>query len=96
MKKVFLVKSECKPKAELALKTDDMVSRGSISIRSAASLEIDEDGYFIIIDASIEALEKAEALLEGIATFYENQEKVINKFEEQEDSAAEGFGNILG
>jgi hypothetical protein len=96
MKRVFLVKAENKGKAELALKADDLVSRGSIMLRAASSLGIEEEGYFIIIDASMEAVEKAEELLNDLGTVYENEEKVLNKIEEQEDSAIEGFGNILG
>ena len=41
MKEVFLVSSENKNKAEMELKKDDLVSRGSITIRAAASLGIE-------------------------------------------------------
>ncbi|MCX6815570.1 MAG: hypothetical protein NT120_01840 [Candidatus Aenigmarchaeota archaeon] len=96
MKEVFLVKSENKQKVEDLLKKDDVVSRGSITIKVPASLDIKEDGYFFILDVGEEAMKKAEELIKGIAEKYKNGKKVIEKVEEQEDSAMEGFGNILG
>ena len=96
MKEVFLVLAENKDKAEQALRSDDLVSRQSIIVRSAPHLDIDEEGYFIIIDGSEEAVKKAHELLDKLANRYEHKEKVLAKVEEQEDKAIEGFGNILG
>ncbi len=96
VKEVFLVPSENKSKAEDALRKDDLISRQSIIVRSAPHLDIDEDGYFIIIDGSEEAVKKAHALLDKLAKKYEPKEKVLAKVEEQESAAIEGFGNILG
>ncbi len=96
MKEIFLVSSENKAKAEEAVKKDDLVSRSSIVIRSAASLEIKEDGYFIIIDGKDEAIKKAEESLKELAKKYKKKEIVEKKMQEQEDSAITGFGNILG
>lgn len=95
-KQVFLVKSENKQKVEDALKRDDTVSRGSINIKTPSSLDINEKGYFFILDMSDEALALAEELTKGLAEKYKDAEKVIHAVEEQEDSALEGFGNILG
>ena len=96
MQEVFLVSSENKSKAEDLLKNDDLVSRGSIAIKSPASIDIKEDGYFFVLDASEETIKHAEELLKGIGKKYKEKEKVINKIKEQEEAAAEGFGNILG
>ena len=96
MKEIFLVSSENKSKAEEVVKKDDLVSRSSIALRSAAALGIDEDGYFIIIDGSEEAIKKAEELLKELAKKYDKKEQVEARMSEQEDSAIEGFGNILG
>lgn len=96
MKSVYLVSADNKQKAEDALKKDDLVSRGSILIRLAASLDMKEDGYFIVLDASEQALKHAEDLLKGIAEKYKNSETVLKRIQEQEDRATEGFGNILG
>ena len=96
MKEVFLVKTENKQKVEDLLKKDDTVNRGSITIRTAASLDIKEEGYFFILDMPESSLKIAEELTKGIAEKYKHGEKIIKKVQEQEDSALEGFGNILG
>jgi hypothetical protein len=96
MRIVYLVSSENKAKAEDLLKKDEIVNRGSIVIRSAPSLEINEDGYFIVYDGTDEALKIADALLKDIAKKYEKAETVLKKIDDQENSAIEGFGNILG
>lgn len=96
MKEVFLVSAENKSKAEDALKKDDVISRGSIVIREAGSLGIKKDGYFIILDVSEEAMKKAEELLKELAEKYDKKDEVLSKIQEQEDSAIQGFGNILG
>jgi hypothetical protein len=96
MREVFLVSSDNKSKAEDLLKKDDEIARGSITLRSAASLEMEEDGYFIILDASEERIKKAEHLLHGIAQKYAHQKRVLEKIDEQENAAIGGFGNILG
>lgn len=96
MREVFLVSSENKSKVEDLLKRDDEISRGSITLKSPGSLDIDEDGYFIILDASDERIKKAEHLLHGLATKYKHAKRVLDKLDEQENSAIEGFGNILG
>ncbi len=96
MKEVFLVPAEARLKAEEALKKDDVVSRGSIILRAASSLEIKEDGYFIVVESSEEGIKKATELLKGLATRYAKKDVVLKKIEEQDDAALAGFGSILG
>jgi hypothetical protein len=96
MREVYLVSNENKSKAEELLKKDEAVNRGSIAIRTCGALEIKEDGYFIILDASDAALKIADKLLKGLATKYKNAKIVLEKYDEQEDAAISGFGNILG
>ena len=92
---VFLVSNENKAKAEQILKQDNEINRGSINIRQCGSLDIDEDGYFIIVDANDEALKKAKKLLKELVTVYEKKEDVLEKLEKEEEALG-GFGNILG
>ena len=96
MKEVLFVKSENKSKVEDILKKDDIISRGSITIRAAASLDIDEDGYFFILDMPESSIKRAEELTKDVAEKYKHGDKVIEKVREEEDKAIEGFGNILG
>ncbi len=95
MKEVFLVESSKKEKAEELLKKDEEINRGSIILKSTSSLGIDEEGYFIILDASEHLVKKAVTMLSGLAKAYKDKESVIAKYEEQENTAIEGFGNIL-
>ena len=96
MRIVYIVSNENRGKAEDLLKKDETVNRGSIATRSAASLEIKEDGYFIIYDGSEEAVKIADELLKDLAKRYKKADDVLRIFDAQENSAIEGFGNILG
>jgi len=96
IREVYLVVAENLSKAEDVLKKDETINRGSITTKSAASLDIKENGYFIILDCNEKALKKAEELLQDIAVKYKYKEKVLSIVDEQEASAIEGFGNILG
>jgi len=96
MREVFETAAENKSKAEDLLKGDEEINRGSITLRAASSLGIDEDCYFIILDAPHENIEKAKKLLHGLAKPYKHAQKVLDKLDEQENTAIEGFGNILG
>ncbi|MBI2971270.1 MAG: hypothetical protein HYY37_02515 [Candidatus Aenigmarchaeota archaeon] len=96
MQEVFLVSGDNKNAAEDALRKDDVVGRQSIIVKAAHALDMKEDGYFIIIDGSDEALKKAEELLKNIARKYEHKDVVMAKLKEQEEAAIEGLGDILG
>ncbi len=96
MREVFKVDSDKKMKAEETLRRDEEINRGSIVVKSAASLDINEDCYFIIVDVPEDKLPKAKELLKDLAEIYKEKEKVLDKLDEQENSAIEGFGNILG
>ena len=82
--------------AEEMLKKDEEINRGSITVKSASSLGIDEDGYLIILDASEHAVAKAKKLLSGIAEIYKDKAGVLQAYEDQENTAMEGFGKLLG
>ena len=92
---VFLVSNENKSRAEQVLKQDNEVNRGSINIRQCGSLDIDEDGYFIILGGNEDVIKKAKELLKDIASLYEKKDDVLRNLEKEEDSLG-GFGNILG
>lgn len=96
MREVWLVKSDKRPQAEEALKKDDLVGRQSIFARAAGSLGFDEEGFFLIIDGSEQALKKAEELLKGLAEKYPKKDEVLKKFDEQEAATSEAFGFIIG
>ena len=96
MREVWLVTTDKRPKAEEVLKTDDLVSRQSIFVRAASALDIDEDGFFIILDGSEKALERAGELLKDLAKKYGKKELVLQKFDELEAATTEAFGFVIG
>ncbi|MDI6720950.1 MAG: hypothetical protein QMD85_01065 [Candidatus Aenigmarchaeota archaeon] len=96
MREVFLVKVDKKEEAEGILKRDEEISRGSIIVKSASSLDIDEEGYFIILDATEHSIKKAVTMLKNTAHAYKDKEKVLYAYEKQEETAMQGFGNIMG
>lgn len=75
---------------------DDSTSRASIAIKSPGSLGFQEQGVFFIINCSEDVMKKVEKKLSDYGKKYENKEKVLEKYDEQEDQAIQGFGNILG
>ena len=96
MREVFEVSADNKSKAEDLLKKDDDINRGSITLSTAGSLDMDQDCYFIILDASDERIEKAKELLKELAKPSKHKTEVLEKLDKQENAAIEGFGNILG
>jgi hypothetical protein len=96
MKEVFFVSGENRLSAENALRKDEAINRGSITVKEASTLGINKSGFYIIIDCSEDSIKKATELLKNMAEKAENKEDVLKKVEDQEDSAAQGLGNILG
>ena len=96
MQEVFIVKEADKSKAEDLLRKDDLVGRQSITIRLASNMNLEKEGYFIIINGSEESIKEAGDLIKDFAKKYKKKEKVLEKLKEEEDSAAEGLGSILG
>ena len=94
---IFEVKSAEAGKISTMLK-DDVVSRQSIVIRDANSLEIKKEVSYLKIEGSTEGLKRAEELAKelGMTKLKEKKAKTINdKIKEQEDSAATGMGMIF-
>ena len=94
---IFEVKSAEAGKISTMLK-DDVVSRQSIVIRDANSLEIKKEVTYLKIEGSPEGLKRAEELAKelGMTKLKEKKAKTINdKIKEQEDSAATGMGMIF-
>jgi len=96
MREVWIVSTDKRPKAEEVLKKDDLTSRQSIFMRAASALGIEEDGFFIIMDGSEEALAKANELLKDLAKKYGKKDDVLQKFDEMEAATSEAFGFVIG
>jgi hypothetical protein len=98
MKTVFFITMEHYSGVKNLLYADDTVSRHTINFREARALGFNKDGYYLEIDGSHEAIEKAKHLIgdKGKEVAGHEKDEVLKKIKEQEDSAAEGFGALFG
>lgn len=92
MREVFEVKPANLSKAQELLGKDDLTSRQSIYVRTAASLSIKSDNTYLIMGGNPDALKKAETLLSGLAAKAKNKDEILKKFDDIENASAEGFG----
>jgi hypothetical protein len=94
---IFEVKSAEAGKINTIIK-DDLVSRQSIVIRDANSLDIKGEVSYLKVEGSTEGLKRAEELAKelGMKKLPEKKAKKLDeKIKEQEDSAATGMGMIF-
>jgi hypothetical protein len=94
---IFEVKSAEAGKIQTILQ-DDIVSRQSIVIRDANSLDIKEAVSYLKVEGSTEGLKRAKDLAKelGMKKLPVKKAKAIDeKIKEQEDSAATGMGMIF-
>ena len=98
MKAVFFVEKENYGTAKNKVYGDDVVSKQSITIKEAASVDMKGEGYYFLINGDEDSLKKAEELLADSAKKVEgaDKEKVEKIISEQEDNASAGFGAIFG
>lgn len=98
MKAVFFIPAENYSKAKNLVYGDDLLSRQSINFRESKALGLNKEGYYLEIDGSEEAVKRLGELLKDIGKEVDKKEReeVLKKIEEQEESAAQGFGSIFG
>ena len=94
---IFEVESENIGKINKLIK-DDIVSRQSILTRDCNSLNMKGDFSYLKIEGSQEGIKRAEELAKELnlkKIDKKKAEKINEKIEEQEDSAASGMGMIF-
>ena len=98
MKAVFFIGKEKYGQAKNKAYGDEAVSKQTITIREHSALGMKKEGYYMLIDGEDDAVKKAKELLKGLAEELsgKEEEEVIAAIEEQDASAAEGFGAIFG
>jgi hypothetical protein len=99
MKIVFSIEPANKAEAELIVKEDDIISRQSIIMRTAASLGMEAklgNVYVLVIDGSDVSINKARELLKNLAKLIEDSDEIFRKIKEDDEKAVEGFGAIFG
>ncbi len=98
MKAVFFIEPDNYVQAKGKVYGDELVSRQSITLRDSSSLGVDKKGYYLLVDGEDESIKQAKKILSGLAKELTGPEaeKVLSAIEQQESSAAEGFGAIFG
>lgn len=94
---IFEVKREGTRKIDQVIR-DDIISRQSITVRDASSLDIKKDITFVKIEGSNEAIKRAETLFKeiGVKKIGKKDADLVNeKIASQDDSAAKGMGMIF-
>ena len=79
---------------------DDMISRQSITTRDAKSLGLKGNHFYVKIEGSSEAIQKAEEIVKetdiGDRLPDKDAKKIDIKLKEEEETASEGMGMIFG
>lgn len=77
---------------------DDLISRQTIIRRDNVSLGLKDEGLYVIIEGSQEAINKALLISKDFAIELPESERVIvyKKVKEQDESTLEGIGSIFG
>ena len=96
MKVAFFVKKEDTNKVK-EIVNQDPIGRQSITFRDNVALGLEKEGNYLLIDGAEEACKEAQEKLKELAEELEgdDKEEVIEKMQEMEDSAMEGFGGIF-
>ena len=96
---IFEAETKNRGKAEEILR-DDLISRQSVLMRDAESLNYPEEVLFIKIEGSEGAVKKARELFEtgeiGKAVNRKKAQSINEKIQAQESSAVQGMGFIFG
>jgi len=97
MEIVLKIKKENLQKVKDILLKDDTISRASLIFKEAKSLGFNGNEYFCYISGLEEACKKAKELTKDSAeiTNKKEEEGIIKKIKEEEESAMSGFGNIF-
>ena len=79
---------------------DDIISRQSITTRDAKSLGIDGPHFYVKIEGTPAAIQRAEELVKeqdiGTRLAEKDAKKIDDKIKKEEESANEGMGMIFG
>jgi len=95
--RVYLLSKENYKKVEEIITKNEKTSMLSIYFREMKSLGFDDDRIALILDGLEEYLKVAEEILGNLVIKPEKdlEEKIIQKFKEEEERAKEGFGFLF-
>ncbi len=97
MKEIYEIEQSDLQKVKDKLLKDDLVGRASVVFKDGKALEL-EDKYYCYVSGSEDACKKSEELMKKLGKKVDGKEKekVIQKIQEEEDQAMQGFGGIFG
>ena len=95
---VFEVEKSKLNEVKRKLEEDNIVSRQTLKFRDATSLGLEKDVYYIVIEGSNEAIDRAREIIKSIGSEVTGKEAdtILNKIKEQESAADQGFGSLFG
>ncbi|MCD6403434.1 MAG: hypothetical protein J7K98_03835 [Candidatus Aenigmarchaeota archaeon] len=96
MEILYFIPQDKYQEARNRLLKDDAVSRASITFKEAKTLGVEKDGFFCYVSGTEEICRKAIEILEEFGEKVEEEEEIIKKIKEEEDTAIQGFGGIFG
>jgi hypothetical protein len=94
---LFSIPTSKKTELDAAL-ADDIVSRQSHKVRSAAALGGPADRTYVLVEGSAEAIRRAEELLTplGERLSAADASALYQRFKDEEDAASAGMGLFFG
>ncbi|MDI6825692.1 MAG: hypothetical protein QMD36_00640 [Candidatus Aenigmarchaeota archaeon] len=97
MEIVLKTKKENLQKVKDIILKDDTVSRASVIFKEAKSIGLKGNEYFCYISGLEEACNKAKELTKNSAEIAnkKEEEEIIKKIKEEEETALSGFGSIF-
>jgi len=90
---IFSVPSAKRTELDAALK-DDLVSRQSQKVRDAGAMGGPSDRTYVLVEGSIEGVQRAKDLLAAVGTALPatEGEELHQRFRDEEDAASAGMG----
>ncbi len=76
--------------------TDDLIARQTIVKRDSKSLGIQEEGLYLLIEGSEEAVERAKEILSDFLLTGEDGERIYRLIKKGDEEASIGMGAIFG
>lgn len=97
MKVIYEIEKSNVQKVKDVLLKDDVVGRGSVLFKDGNTLGL-ENKYYCYVSGVEEACRKSEELMKDLGKKVDEKTKkqIIQKIEQEEDQAMQGFGGIFG
>ncbi len=97
MRAIVCIPKEKERLAEELLKKDEKLSKLSITIRSATSLDLEGEDFFFLLEGDETLIEEAKKKLAELVKEIpvDLKEKIVKRIEEQEERSIAGLGSLM-